>query len=113
GPPSDTVTVTDGSTAVASFSVTCDSIIAATPPSPTALITAWTTVPQPNNALLFDTWGSGPTDFFAAGTDQNNGNAGVIEHYDGSSWVEQQRFPQIQLDAVWGTGPHDVYAAGG
>ena len=93
-----TLTVVADSTIAAAFAVDCGSM-------PTGSIGQWTAEAQPNNALLFDTWGSGPTDFFAAGTDQNNANAGVIEHYDGSSWSEQKRLPEIQLDAVWGTGP--------
>src|SRR5262249_20535604 len=116
GPANDTVAVTDGSTAHAGFSITCDSVAPpAIPPPPTSAtpITTWTMIAQPNNALLFDTWGSGPTDFFAAGTDQNNANAGVIDHSDGSSWVEQTRLSQIQLDAVWGSAPDNVYAVGG
>ena len=100
-----TLTVVADSTIAAPFAVVCGSM-------PSGSIGQWTAEAQPNNALLFDTWGSGPTDFFAAGTDQNNANAGVIEHYDGSSWSEQKRLPEIQLDAVWGTGPSDVYAAG-
>ena len=100
-----TLTVVADSTIAAAFAVVCGS-------TPSGSIGQWTAEAQPNNALLFDTWGSGPTDFFAAGTDQNNANAGVIEHYDGSSWSEQKRLPEIQLDAVWGTGPSDVYAAG-
>jgi hypothetical protein len=106
GSGNDTVTVVADSTITAGFTVTCSA-------PQTGSIAKWTAAPQPNNAPLYDTWGSGPTDFFAAGTDLNAAQAGVIDHYDGSGWVEQIRFPTIQIDAVWGTGPHDVYAAGG
>jgi hypothetical protein len=101
-----TVAVVADSTSAAAFAVTCS-----TPQ--TGSIAKWTITAQPNSALLYDTWGSGPTDFFAAGSDLNAARAGVIEHYNGSGWVEQIRLPKIQLDAVWGTGPSDVYAAGG
>jgi hypothetical protein len=101
-----TVAVAADSMSAAAFAVTCST-------TQTGSIAKWTITAQPNNALLFDTWGSGPTDFFAAGTDANDAKAGVIEHYDGAKWTEQKRFPEIQLDAVWGTGPSDVYAAGG
>ena len=96
-----TVMVVADSTSAADFAVACA-------PPHTGGIAKWTTAPQPSSAVLYDTWGSGSTDSFAAGSDLDAGRAGVIEHNDGSGWVEQIRLPEIQLDAVWGTGPNNV-----
>jgi hypothetical protein len=100
------VLVAADSTSALAFAVSCSD------PSGGA-IARWTALPQPNSALVYDVWGSGPSDFWAVGTDLDDANAGVIEHYDGIRWSEQLRLPEIQLDAVWGTGPQDVYAVGG
>jgi hypothetical protein len=116
----DTVVVTDTTTTDAGFAVACDSVIVPSPPPPpqpppptAAPIRAWTVVSQPSRVILFDTWGSSPSNFWAVGTDRTQANSGVIDHYDGVHWTEQLRLPNTQLDAVWGDAPNDVYAAGG
>jgi hypothetical protein len=70
-------------------------------------------------------WGSSPDDVYVAGTEgamtaMEGGrvmpSAGVIFHYDGTRWLQQQTMPTITtVTAVWGRSRQDVYAgtAGG
>ncbi|MEZ4655765.1 MAG: hypothetical protein R3E12_19810 [Candidatus Eisenbacteria bacterium] len=56
---------------------------------------------------LWGVWeGSGVDDVFAVG------NAGVIVHFDGTSWNVMPAETQDVLRGVWGTAPDNVYAAG-
>lgn len=100
-----TIPVVADSTSSATFAIACA-------PSTGGAIAKWTQVQRFTAAKLFDVWGSGPGDFWAAGTDLTHASAGVIDHYDGSEWSEQFRSADIQLDAVWGTGSGNVYAVG-
>jgi len=50
-------------------------------------------------------WGSSKNDVFAAG------NAGVIQHYDGTTWTTMDSgMSDDQIFGIWGTGPDNVYA---
>ncbi len=62
-----------------------------------------------------DLWGSGPRDVFLVGnvsTPFDEGEVGVILHYDGQNWTSQFEEDGIHLEAVWGNSPTDLYAAG-
>ncbi len=62
-----------------------------------------------------DMWGTGARDVFLVGnvsTPFDEGEVGVILHYDGQSWTSQFEADGIHLEAVWGNSPSDVYAAG-
>jgi hypothetical protein len=70
-------------------------------------------------------WGSSPSDVYVAGAEgamtaieggRVMPSAGVIFHYDGARWLQQQTMPTITtVTAVWGSSRQDVYAgiAGG
>lgn len=50
-------------------------------------------------------WGSSKNDVFAVG------NAGVIQHYDGTAWTTMDSgMSDDEFFGVWGTGPDNVYA---
>ncbi len=53
---------------------------------------------------LFDVWGTGPADVWAAGT--------LLMHYDGGAWAEVDGLGDATLSAVWGSGAADVWVAG-
>jgi hypothetical protein len=56
---------------------------------------------------LFKVWGSAEDDVYAVG------QRGVVLHYDGAEWREQQVGASDDLISLWGTGPNEVVAVGG
>lgn len=59
---------------------------------------------------LYDIWGAGDSDVFAAGIIDHSNE--VIYHNDGSGW-EMMFFGNFgPLNTIWGSGADDVYAAG-
>ena len=91
-----TVMVGVDSSSTVSFGISCGA-------SGEGSIAKWTIASGSRPPRLYDVWGSGPADFWAVGTDLDNGKAGVIEHFDGTAWVAEPSRADVQLDAVWGT----------
>jgi len=57
---------------------------------------------------VLDTWGSGPNDIYVNA--QNNESVAIVEHWDGSSWKQENLNPALPEDGLfWGSGPNDVY----
>ena len=99
-----TLTVVADSTSTAAFAIACGS-------TPSGSIGQWTAEAQPNNAFS-STLGKRTGRFLRRRNRPDDADAGVIEHYDGSSWVEQS----ASLRSSWmryGGRTNDVYAAGG
>jgi len=68
---------------------------------------------------LLDVWGTSSSNVYAVGGIQDPGGGqdqGIILHYDGASWSEVFRTPQVEhqihLKAAWGTGPNDIFTVG-
>jgi hypothetical protein len=68
---------------------------------------------------FLDVWGTSSANIYAVGgiQDPNGGeDQGIIFHFDGTSWSEVSRTPQIEhqihLKAAWGTGPADIFVVG-
>jgi hypothetical protein len=66
---------------------------------------SWSQYAAPGTALVA-VWGASPSDVFAVG------GAGVIVHFDGSSWSGMARATDVGLSAVWGSSGSDVFTAG-
>ena len=62
--------------------------------------------PLPLGNPMQAVWAVSSKDVWAVGA------AGVILHYDGTSWTQVQSTVTFGLNAVWGSGPSDVWAAG-
>jgi len=82
--------------------------------------TEWSKVYSADEGLLYDIWGSSPSDIFAVGAARyyrefrRMGTEGsLILHYDGNSWSEMDSGIDYPLGDIWGSGPDDVYAVGG
>jgi hypothetical protein len=79
--------------------------------------TTWSAMPRPNGSV-YALWGTGPTNWYAAGTAPGTTLVnGVVWHWDGSSWTLEYTEPQVplmgsQLSAIGGTGPNDVWVGG-
>jgi hypothetical protein len=56
---------------------------------------------------LFKVWGTAADDVFAVG------HEGVILHYDGIAWQQQESGTELDLIALWGTGPGEILVVGG
>ena len=67
---------------------------------------AWSAMDSGTEAVLWDVWGSSPTDVFAVGQ-------GGVFHYDGTGWSRMQTGSVIFLAGVWGNSATDVFAVGG
>ncbi|MBI2895577.1 MAG: hypothetical protein HYY06_18620 [Deltaproteobacteria bacterium] len=75
---------------------------------------AWTIVESEAEYTLWGVWGADPADLWAVGGDAVRSSAGVIRHWDGTSWE-----PASGVDLggetffkVWGTAADDVYVVG-
>lgn len=81
---------------------------------PGAGVRQWVPMMSGGSNKLVDVWGTGQTDVFAVGATEDG--AGVILHYDGTSWTEQLRRPYpfgpATFNGVWAAAPADVFAAG-
>jgi hypothetical protein len=67
---------------------------------------AWSAMDSGTEAVLWDVWGSSPTDVFAVGE-------GGVFHYDGTGWSRMQTGSVTFLAGVWGSSGTDVFAVGG
>lgn len=71
--------------------------------------TTWTKMTPPNvTATLYGVIAFAADDVWAAG---GNG-AGVVFHYNGSTWTAPASAAPNQLDAIWGPASNDVFAVG-
>jgi hypothetical protein len=66
---------------------------------------------------LHDVWGSSVTDVYAVGDYQPHDSdpsefRAVILHYNGQTWSEVLREPNLALHNIWGSAANDVYATG-
>jgi hypothetical protein len=66
----------------------------------------WTVVFQRGGTSLNSIWGSSDADIFAVG------DSGVVLHFDGKSWNEENTGTSINLNGVWGSSAASVYAVG-
>jgi hypothetical protein len=60
----------------------------------------------PAAADIYGIWGSAPNDVWFVGA------AGLILHWDGSTFTAADSGTTAELRAVWGSGPNDVWAVG-
>ncbi|MFK7986418.1 MAG: WD40/YVTN/BNR-like repeat-containing protein [Sandaracinaceae bacterium] len=58
-------------------------------------------------AAYFKVWGSSANDVYVVG------DAGVVLHWDGTTWTELFVGATDDLVALWGTGPDNIVAVGG
>jgi len=63
---------------------------------------------------LWDIWGTSPWDMYAVGADDDEypPHAGIILHFDGSSWSIMKDDLPYGLFGIWGASPTDIFAVG-
>jgi hypothetical protein len=60
-------------------------------------------------------WAGSPTSVFVTGLEyglNSNDFAGIVWHYDGTSWTEIFHEDGLELTAIWGSSPDDVFVVG-
>lgn len=74
----------------------------------TKLGNQWTTqvLPEASGQEYDGIWGTSATNVYAAGS------AGLIYHYDGSSWKEMGSLAPAQLKGIFGFSSSDIYVVG-
>jgi hypothetical protein len=69
----------------------------------------------PGDSSLYGIWGSSGSDVFAVGGRQSTDSAGIILHYNGSTWSSMNTGTKkylLILTDVWGSSGTDVFAVG-
>jgi hypothetical protein len=77
---------------------------------------------DPPGFSFYGLWGYGPHDVFAVGGPVEGSpscvdppatpQAGLVSHWDGSSWSMPVRVTNNCLSAIWGSGPSDMFVVG-
>lgn len=72
--------------------------------------TAWSSIASGGASEVYSgVWGSSASDIYLVG---NDGGAGIVRHYNGSTWTKVHTVANNPLLAVWGSSASDVYAIG-
>lgn len=71
----------------------------------------WTSQISGTDFVIFDVWGSSPTNVYGAVGDDDTGQMGAILHYDGISWTHEVIDAPFLL-GIWGSSSSDLFAVG-